>query len=173
VKFQLTKHAQERIAQRFGITGETEAVNWINHIMEHAKFVANTVDETGQEARMFAHKGKSILLDKNKNLVLTVFKPRRVIEIRKKVTKFLEKEMEKNQNKIRAEVRKLERYQAELELEKAQLKLELLRARSLPKQLAIQARINAIQSRIDELPREIHEIKRRGTKLSEGVAAYV
>jgi DNA integrity scanning protein DisA with diadenylate cyclase activity len=173
VKFQLTKHAQERIEQRFGISGKAAAVCWINQIMEHAKFVSFAVDETGRETRMYAHNGISILLDKDENLVVTVYKARRVIEIRKKVSKFVEKEMEKHQIRLKTEIRKLERYQAELELEKAQLKLELLRARSLPKQLAIQARINAIQSRIDELPREIHEIKRRGTKLSEGVAAYV
>jgi hypothetical protein len=168
----VTNHAIERANERFKIA-KAQAANWVRQHLNNAKFVSVTTTGEGKEARLFANNGIAFVLDMNEDKVITIYEPYKNAAILEKVRLTALRELRKVE---RYEV-KLERMNtlttAELEVEKAMCKLDLLRARSTAKKNALQARINALQMRIDELNDEIINAKREKSYVAKAVAAYV
>jgi prefoldin subunit 5 len=62
---------------------------------------------------------------------------------------------------------------AELDIERAELRLKLLRARSVSRKNAYKARIQAINDRIDELNSEIEQVNAENRQVAHSVAFYM
>lgn len=170
----LTKHAIDRIRQRFGIRGsDADIVNWANQKMAEATYVTEVLPDSNNDSRLFAHNGVLFALDRKDPVIITVMKPRRVATVRRKFQRLAQAERDRIERKYTAKERRLMRMQAELEIELGERKLELMRARAPYRKLSLKARIAALELRCGDIPDEIRENKRAKTKQAEGVAAYL
>ena len=168
----ISQHALDRAVERFGIRRNI-ADNWIRTNLNKAKFISETISEDGNPARLFAHDRIVFILEAVENRVITIYKPTAPTSISGKIAKLLNREL----SRFESEERKIERrntlYKAEIEIEVAELKLRLLRARSESKKMALKARILALTEHISDLDNEIIEVKREKTAVARGVAAYL
>jgi hypothetical protein len=172
----LSNHALQRLEQRFFAPNSTkQAEDWVVAKLKHAKFLGIQIDERGNPGRFFVAKGVTLVLDQDVDHVVTIMSPSNAHKGRyhKKVTDLVLAEFAKSERKLTRDSRRNEVITAELELEKAQLGVMLVRAKSEARKMALQARINAVQMRIDELPGERFEIKRELARYAQGVTAYV
>lgn len=158
-KWSVSSHAKKRASQRFGINPKV-ADNWINQKMENAVFIADTVDDKGKPARLYASNGVNIIAHISNDIILTVMQPRNLSEVSRKLSKFARVELAKQERNQTSELRKIERLKSEIEQEIGVTRAKLLRARSIPTKIACRARIEALEMRYNELPNDSHEVKR-------------
>jgi hypothetical protein len=170
----VTTHATDRINERLGIK-KKDAQSWATKQAEKARYLSLSFSAEGNPARLFAANGITLKVDLTKDVLITVFEPSdyKKSMVKDAIVKTALTELVKAEKVERRKTRSIQRYKAELQIEMSELEMALLKTKSLPKQLALQARINAIQMRIDDFPKEIHEVKRHKTRVSEGVAAYI
>jgi hypothetical protein len=168
----VTNHAIERANERFNIP-KAKASEWIKSKVRHSEFISITMTDEGKEGRLFAKDGIAFVLNLDRDLVITVYKPfehQLIVETIKKVALRELRKFERQENKI-SKINNLT--MAELEVEKATCNLDILKSRSQSKKNALQARINAVQMRIEELNNEVISAKREKTNVAKSVAAYV
>ena len=169
---QISSHAKIRAIQRFGVK-EDGAENWIRQKLAHATFVSDIVGAKGEPSQLYACNGVGIVLNEAGTTVHTVIIPNKLTQITNKVRNFVSGELAKIERNETKELRGIERLRAEIEIESGELRLQLLRARSMPRKMALQARINALQMRLDELPTDEFEIKRNKTRQAQAVASFL
>jgi hypothetical protein len=175
----LTQHATSRIRERFGVKKRSAAQSWADRHMAKAQYIANVTDKNGVESRMFVSGNISFILDAKADKIITVcdvsndYHAIQKAEMKRKVSAFVRAEIDAIKATAQRSERKFSRTQAELQLELAERKLELLRARAPHRKLALQARINALQARADDMDAEIYATKRECTKSINGAVAYV
>lgn len=171
---EVTKHSVKRIHERVGIN-KADAKKWADSIAKRAKYVSLSTGSDGRSCRMFAIDGYSLKVALESDVLITLYKAAEYQKrpIFKRIEKVLHAELHRAESSERKEIRSIQRYHSELLSEMSELVGMLSRARSLPRRLALQARINAVQLRIDDMPSEIHESKRKKTRIAEGVAAYL
>lgn len=157
---QVTKHARQRAERRFGITRKDSA-GWLRGKFAKATHITNIIGDDGNPARLFVSDGVLIVVDKGADRIITVMTPNWTRETCDKLRNFARSEITKEQTKERRRLNAVTRMQAEIEIEVGDLRLRLLKTRSLPKKLAIQGRIKALEMRLDEIPQEQHVIKRK------------
>lgn len=168
----VTKHAVKRAQERFGVSHKV-AERWIRQHYEQAEFVAEIPREEGGTGRLFAHNGIAIILAPDENVVITVYKPGIYGDLKRKISALVDAEYRRAQTKARRNERRGLTKQYEMERELADRKLELLRARSEWKRMALRGRIAALESRIDEMPAEVEACKRELAPYAKAVAAVV
>ncbi|MBU5266243.1 hypothetical protein [Virgibacillus proomii] len=166
---QTTKHARKRAEQRFDIPYKQTA-RWLRQKFEHATYITDMIDDSGNIARLFVSSGVLLAVDKDVDRIITVMTPNWTGETRTRMRKFARQEITKEQTKERRRLNAITRLQAEIEIEIGELRLRLLKTRSLPKKLAIQGRIKALKMRLDELPQEEHVIKRKRVSAVKSLA---
>lgn len=157
---QTTKHARQRAEQRFGIPYKQTA-RWLRQKFARSTYVSDIIGDDGNEARLFVEDGTLIVVDKDVDRIITVMTPNWTRETCDKMRKYARQEITKEQTKEQRRLNALTSLQAEIEIEIGELRLRMLKTRSLPKKLAIQGRIKALKMRLDELPQEEHMIKRK------------
>ncbi|WP_077297394.1 hypothetical protein [Virgibacillus pantothenticus] len=157
---QVTKHARERAEQRFGIPRK-QTGKWLRQKFSRATHISDIIGDDGNEARLFVVDGILLVVDKAEDRIITVMTPNWTKETCGKMRNFARQEITKEKTKERRRLNALTRLQAEIEIEIGELRLRLLKTRSLPKKLAIQGRIKALKMRLEELPQEEHIIKRK------------
>ena len=168
----VTNHAKIRAIQRFGVKKDG-AENWIRQKLAHATFVSDIVGAKGEPSQLYACNSVGIVLNEAGTTVHTVIIPNKLTQFTNKVRKFISSELAKIERNETKELRGIERLRAEIEIESGELRLQLLRARSMPRKMALQARINALQMRLDELPTDEFEVKRNKTRQAKAVASFL
>lgn len=166
---QTTKHARQKAEQRFGIPYK-QTERWLRQKYASSTYISDMIDDKGNEARMFVSNGVLLAVDKDVDRIITVMTPNWTGETRMKMRKFARQEITKEKTKERRRLNALTRLQAEIEIEIGELRLRLLKTRSLPKKLAIQGRIKALKMRLDQLPQEEHVIKRKRVSAVKSLA---
>jgi hypothetical protein len=169
---QVSGHAVNRINDRFGVSKQ-KAKQWAQERVTKAKFIAITTDETGEDARMFAYEGVAFILALDANFVKSAYAVKPFDDLREKVTALVTAELRKVEARTKRGERRTLTQQHEMERELADRNLELLRARSDYRKLALRGRIKALEARINEIPAEVTKVKRELTPYAKGVAAYV
>lgn len=157
----VTPHAISRAASRFGV-GRSYAINWAKQKAKTSTFISEIVDNDGKPGRLFVSNGVGLIADITQDVIVTIIDPRTYghASVNRKLHRLAAKELANAERDEAKELRKLTKLQAELEIEIGELRLRLVRARSIAKRIAIQARINALKMRVDELPSEEHAVKR-------------
>ncbi|WP_148449268.1 hypothetical protein [Paenibacillus tuaregi] len=139
--------------------------------MESARFVCNSFADDGNEARMFVNGKVIFFVDLIENHVMTVryaSMPRFATEC---LVEVAAKELRKKQAKVLEAEREFVRAKAELESEKIDLRLALLKTRSEQRAAALSARLNAVELRLRELAAEVKRERREVTYLAEGIVS--
>lgn len=164
----VSHHANKRIIERFGVKADG-VVAWINTTMANATFVSNSYADDGNEARMFASGKILVFADLVENHVMSVRSAYMKDYAKDRIAKLAEKELRKRQVSGLEYEREKVRLMSELESEKIELKLALLKVRSDAKSSALTARLNAVEMRIREVMAEIKQKRREITHLAEGL----
>lgn len=166
------QHAVDRAIDRFGIKHNV-AEDWVRNNLKKAKFIAITLNDKGQTTRLYAHNRIGFVLAAEENIVITLYSPNVPPTMYEKVSKMVERELAKLETNERKVTRRNTIMKAELNVEIAEHKLRLMRARAESTKMAINARLAAIEERIAELDAEIVEAKRAKTIIAKGAAAYL
>ena len=169
----ITLHAQDEAVKKFGVRPK-HAEEWVRSKLSKARFISDILSEDGNLCRLYATERISIVLDMRENKVVTVYPRHRAPEsLRQRIESMIAKELRKLKRHETALERKYRLPKAELEVEKAELNLRLLKTKSEAVKLACQARINAIDQRIAEMDEEIENARIKRSTFAKGVAMYV
>lgn len=167
----ITDHAQDRAVKRFGINRRS-AVNWAKQKASISRYVTDVLDDNGKPGRLFVSNGVGLIADIAKDVIVTIVDPKSYgySDLNRKLSRFATQELaiaERNETK---QLRNIELLRAEIEIEMGELRLRLLKTRSLPKKLAIQGRMKALEMRLAELPSEEHAVKREKVRKAIALA---
>ncbi|ATO50991.1 hypothetical protein BrL25_18960 [Brevibacillus laterosporus DSM 25] len=166
------KHAIQRARERFGIETES-AAQWLADKFTQSTFVANTKDSKGNIGRLFSCDGVSLCVDIGRDIIRTVF-PGAIScpNLYRKFSEIVSKEMRKIDRSIRVAERKATITKAQLNCEKSELELRMLKTRSVAVKLACQARINAINEYFTQIDADIEKLIARKSLVAKSVVAY-
>jgi hypothetical protein len=164
MKYTAKPHAVDRALLRFGITSE-HAEHWFNQILN----CANLVGEQGKQ-KIFEHKGKRIIV--NGTEVVTVIKITD-LPFAGKITKMVERELNKAKKLLAKKERELSIEIAELNVEQATLSLNWLKAKSPSVKRTIAGKIQAIGEKIRELSFELEREKDDFNHLQINASGYI
>lgn len=171
----ITHHAKERAKKRFGLS-YNQAESFIDENLRKATYVGVIMQDNGKEARLFGYGRIAILLDIDKDVVITVYRQQPIqVEksLRKAVDKAIAAELSKMERRVDRKAHAIERTKADLHREISERMDERLRTKSTAKKLALTAYINALQAHFTLLDGDYTEVLREQSKLRKGVVAYV
>ncbi|SET42825.1 hypothetical protein SAMN05216389_11138 [Oceanobacillus limi] len=167
-------HAKLRATERFGIK-RSIVENWAKQKASTSVFVSEVIDDNGKPGRLFVSNGVGLIADITQDIVVTIVDPKTYgfSEINRKLSRFAANELTIAERNEAKELRNIERLRAEIEIEIGELRLRLLKTRSLPKKLAIQGRMKALEMRLNELPSEEHAVKRKRVRKAIALARVI
>lgn len=172
-KITVTAHAVEEAVKDFRVPRKT-AEEWVRSNFRKSRFIANIISGEGKPTRLFVHDRVIFALAPDEDRVITVYPAdQRRPTIRAKVEAMVIRELNAIERKERILERKITLTKAELDVEKAQIKLRMLRARSEATRLACQARINAIDEYYTQLDADLLAVKHEKRAIAKTVAAYI
>lgn len=156
-------HAVRRIKERCNID-ETQAKSFINQLMQTAKYV--TTQERGQLVYMHEGRDLFIVVDAEKNTVITVYsvdetedgvpKPKSIAAITtNRLATAIKREFKRMQTEALRDIRKMKEEYAAMYVEIAQLKYNKIRCRAPHTQLIIQTKIDELVAKTSELTKVI------------------
>ena len=171
-----TRHAISQVVDRFGIE-ESKASHWITEQVLKAKFITMTESDRGQ-TRMFSKDGNVFILDEVKDVVITAYPSdaRREVEakaLHDVVSRTVMREFRKIERQSDQLVRRNTVRIAKIELEVAELRLKLLRARAEERITEFKTKLYELAALKHLLESEIEEAKRVKKQTARGVALYV
>ncbi|MGG4453176.1 hypothetical protein [Brevibacillus porteri] len=148
----IRKHAIDRAVERFGVPRE-RAAQWIYDRFRESSVVTENIRSLTNEGHVYATEGIAIGVDTDRKMIRTVYYNTKKFSplISDKVREVVAKEIRKLERKINAINRTLPLQKAALEYERAERMLALVSTRSIPKKMALQARINAIDTHLGEI----------------------
>ncbi|MFE7820550.1 hypothetical protein ACFU1R_20335 [Priestia megaterium] len=158
------RHAIERAVSRFGVKPE-QAENWINQIMQAAKFVG--IDKGNEN---YLHKDKRIVV--NGNYVITIIETKD-ITFNSQVVKAIQKEIAKAERVHKKLDKEFAVRIAQLSIEQAQLTLNSLRAKSPKVISSIQTKLDAVNSELQSLNEERRNKQFDFNSLKQNAHAYL
>lgn len=168
----VSHHASKRVNERFGVKPD-EVVAWVNEKMAAAQFVSNSYADDGNEARMFVS-GRIILfadlLDDHIMSVRYASMPRQAAE---QLAEIAKRELRRRQLRCLEREREAFRLRGDLELEKVDLRLEIMKSRSEAKVATLTGRLNAVEAKLRELAAEIKQARRELTHMAEGIVSLI
>ncbi|MGG0793129.1 hypothetical protein ABE137_03755 [Brevibacillus laterosporus] len=171
----ITKHAIEEATKDFGIEPR-KAASWVAETAKKAEYISHVIGIDKKHGHLYGYNRACFIVRESAANTLTVVtvhpaKPRAVI--RNKVETLLSRELRKMETQERTLHRKITLIKAELEIEKAELNLRLLRARSESKKLAYKARIKAINEYFTQLDGDLLAVKHDKRGVAKSIAAYM
>ena len=177
-KYVLTTHAIQRVSERLGIHEGDKAANHINQIMQTAYFAGECPHKSGTKVKVYDHhKSKTRILIDREDKVVTVYRFTHALflpdafqeEVMALVTrrfKAMESEHKRKQRAIEIEL-------AEFNLEKAQLELNKIKAKSPKIQTQIQAKVDEIMTKVKRLEFELSENEQAFKQATSGIDLLV
>lgn len=172
-KITVTQHAIDEAVKDFRVPRQT-AEEWIRSNLRKARFIADIISAEGRPTRLFGYNRIVFALAPVENCVITVYPAdQRRPTIREKVETLVTRELRAIERRERVMERRIALTKAELDVERAQLNLRILRARSPATKLACQARINAINEYYAQLDADLLAVKHEKRAVAKTVAAYL
>lgn len=168
-QYSVTTHAIQRAVERLGIA-EVYAANHLRQLMQTAQFIGYKLS-----GRVFDHyKSGTRLIVSDNDSIITVYKiPVEIsLPFEDEVMEFIRRKYKKNLRKLNAKRRGLQLQSAELNVELAQLKLNQLKARSPKVREIIAKKIAEISESISILDAEIKRLCKTETKLTNSVESF-
>jgi tetrahydromethanopterin S-methyltransferase subunit G len=182
---EITDHAVARARERFN-PSKKGTRQWVQDHLLESKYVNTIQDGVGNWSNLFVHDNVLIAITTDNKQIKTVMtngtedesKASKGLQTRKemlshKIEKIIRVEIKKTQKKFKSTVHNNNLFMAELDIERAELRLKLLRARSEANKNAYKARIKAINERIDELNNEIEQVNAENRQVAHSVALYM
>jgi hypothetical protein len=145
-KYTARPHAVDRALLRFGISSE-QAEHWFNQLMQTAKLVGSD-----GKREIFDHKGKRIIIEGSE--VVTIIKVED-LPFATKIATIVEKELKKAKRALIKRENELSIQIAEINVDRATLKLSYLKAKSSSAKKKIEARLLPIDEMMRELRLEL------------------
>lgn len=170
----VSTHACEKATERFNVK-PSQAEEWIRRNVKQSIYVNILYGDKGsaEPSRLYVHKGIGFVLASESNVVKTVMEPHSYYSIQDRVYGIVRSKLRQATEHERKVTRRNNVMKAELNVERAEIDLRLLRARSSGRINALGARRTAITERIAELDDEIREVRHQSTLVARGVAQYV
>jgi hypothetical protein len=145
-KYIARPHAKERALLRFGIT-EENADNWFNQLMTNARFIGSD-----GKKEIYDHKGKRIIVD---GLEIVTVTKAADLPFGNKISKLVERELNKAQRNLRKKEYELAIKIAELKLDLATYSLNQLKAKAKSVKAKFDKQIDEVNAKVAELKLEL------------------
>ncbi|PPA87936.1 hypothetical protein C4A76_10700 [Brevibacillus laterosporus] len=170
----ITDHAIEEATKDFGIEPK-RAASWIAETVKKAAYISHVIGIDRKHGHLYGYRRACFIVrETDKTLtVVTVHPAKPRAAIRDKVDSLLSRELRKIETQERNLKRKITLIKAELSIEKAELNLRYLRARSESKKLAYKARIRAIDEYFTQLDADLLSVKHDKRGVAKSIAAYM
>ncbi|WP_342439290.1 hypothetical protein NSS79_10455 [Paenibacillus sp. FSL L8-0436] len=160
-------HAAKRATERFGATAETVS-EWFSDKLASARYVCNTVDDDGSEARMFVNGKIMFFVALFEDIVKSVRYASRTQTAADCIAELAEKELRKRQVRALEAERGCAAKKAELEARRIDLNIALLRTRSEARTAVLTAELAIVETELCEVLAAVKRAKRELTSFAEG-----
>ncbi|OMC96244.1 hypothetical protein MKX34_24065 [Paenibacillus sp. FSL R5-0636] len=160
-------HAAKRAVERFGITHDN--VNtWFNEKLTSARYVCNTVDDDGSEARLFVNGKIMFFAALYEDIVKSVRYASRTQMAADCIAELAEKELRKRQVKALEAERSYADKKAQLETRRIDINIAILRTKSAPRIANLTASLAEVEAELCEVLAAVKRAKRELTSFAEG-----
>ncbi|TPG88124.1 hypothetical protein EEL32_10185 [Brevibacillus laterosporus] len=173
-RLRITDHAAEEATKDFGIE-RRRAASWVAENAKKAVYISHVMGADKKHSYFYGYRRACFIVrETGKALtVVTVHPAKPRAAIRDKVDSLLSRELRKIETQERNLKRKITLIKAELSIEKAELNLRYLRARSESKKLAYKARIRAIDEYFTQLDADLLSVKHDKRGVAKSIVAYM
>lgn len=171
----LKYHAKERICERFNVKPGGEQA-FVDRHFPKAERVVDIVNERGNPCAHYVTGNIIFVVDEKNNEIITMKTKNKWFgsspQLIEKLRAFIKSEIDgiKLTGIQREELSELLKHEIVTELAKRYA--ELKRARSIPKQLALKARIAALEERFGEIPSDIKTVRAETRREINGALAH-
>jgi hypothetical protein len=169
---EVTDHAADEAVKDFGVERH-KAKRWVADKLRKATFISHITASCGNYCRLFAYRQMSIIVDAEKDVVITVYKQVTAdLEMLADVKKLTLRKVRAKEREAKRQVTEIERQKADLMIEAAQTYRKLVDARTKAAKAKLQAQIDSIDEEITKLNEMIFEIKQDAARVAKSAVAF-
>lgn len=156
----VSEHAIKQAVKRFKLNmNKSKVSEWIRNKFNGAEFYSTITSERYGLGRMYINDNIAIILDAHKDIILTVYELDIHKNVRSKIRKFLDGEVNRINKKLHTKKRSYDRKMIKLNLEKAKLQNSLLYMRNKNNITNANNRIAEIEEEINSMLKELYDLQ--------------
>ena len=160
----VTPHATDKACELFGIKNREHARSFIREGLRNSTFISEIVGDTGKVDRLFANKRIAYIVDRNDDVVITVY-------IREVVDKELRAEVK---DIIAEHLQRIHATEKEIEEELLSLEIEYEINKEVSRRgIEPFASLKCIENRITALQDELDKFKSKRSRVAKGAVVFL
>ncbi|MEK5395974.1 hypothetical protein [Paenibacillus sp. FSL K6-2859] len=162
-----SSHAAKRAIERFGVSPDNVDA-WFNEKLTSARYVCNTVDDDGSEARLFVNGKTMFFAALYEDIVKSVRYASRTQLAADCIAELAEKELRKRQVRALEAERSYANKKAQLEARRIDINIAILRTKSAARIANLTAELTKVEAELCEVLAAVKRAKRELTSYAEG-----